>query len=25
VHRQAGDRGFDRLEAKIEEVVGLAV
>jgi thiol-disulfide isomerase/thioredoxin len=24
VHRQAGDRGFDRLEAKLEEVLGLA-
>jgi thiol-disulfide isomerase/thioredoxin len=24
VHRQAGDRGFDRLEAKIAEVLGLA-
>ncbi|MGB8265719.1 MAG: redoxin domain-containing protein [Candidatus Velthaea sp.] len=23
VHRQAGDRGFERLEAKLEEVLGL--
>ena len=23
VHRQAGDRGFDRLEAKIQEVLGI--
>ena len=24
IHRQAGDRGFERLETKIEEVLGLA-